>query len=827
MKLENNSTILTEDDKENGWFTDENGNRVHIDPATGQKDAGWGGVHNGETLKEAKESSKTGSHKVADVKDAPVIQSSGNRESFADFWKAHGDLKASAAATLYVRKHYVDGVGKIENPKGLPKNTTVIFTGNNARETGNKINSDKMKALPYLEEIYRQGKYLGSSEVDKGKHPNVKLFHYTGGKIKQGSETYHVTLCAKEMKTQKDIRHYMIDKADKAQDEKLRANPPRLSGIKIRGCGKALENPWESHAFRMRVAQGLKPENSDLENIITNDADGSKQLFEFVDFTVEKATGKKITADDAGSFSLVHLKGTTGKPPLTEDASNYDPAVVRIHGGGSHHPLKNIINNDFEIVHIGFEENPMNKPNQSLQREALSFDASSKRRYDDNGFMHVDGSHITKEQVAPYWGREIPNWQRHGLDPDKMYYGYRPADELEKAVGTFNGLPLLLHHHVESAAAPQKNYRIGSMGTSAVWNPPYIDNALSITDKVGIQAVEDGVCREISSAYQYDPDFTPGTFEGTPYDFVMRNIRGNHVALVEEGRAGPDVVVADAQIQPNLKEKSVMSKLKDFFKGAFDGDLETPAADEDKALAIRKVIGELLPMVPEEKLEALVGTLKDLAYAKDENVVDPTEPVPGDLNAAEADKLGEKDEIRKEEREKIPGGQDDNTAEIIAAGENHERDKLMSEHMDADKAWDACGFDSDDPAIKAAFTKGFAWGMKDGEKNGKRDAERAVAADAQIKARMDAYQKNMDAKYDAAHEVGRHVGDIRVTAFDSADDIYVHGLKEMGVPSGMYSKASARDVFRMAVKMHDKRLAQDNAPAPKFEGKFAGLNDIL
>lgn len=470
----------------------------------------------------------------------------------------------------------------------------------------------------------------------------------------------------------------------------------------------------------------------------------------------------------------------------------------------------------------------MKKTDQSLYREALSFDSHSKRRFDDNGFMHVESSHITKEQVVPYWGHEIPNWRSLGLDPDKKYFGYRPADELQKAVTTFNGLPLLLHHHVESASAPQKNYRIGSMGTSAVWNPPYIDNALSITDRTGIQAVEDGICREISSAYQYDPDFTPGEFDGTPYDFVMRNIRGNHVALVEEGRAGPDVVVADAQIQQNpKKEKSVMpNKLKNFFKGAFDNNLDTPAADEDKAALIRKVIVELLPDVPEEKLEALIGTLKDIAYAKDEDNVDPTDPAKDDLNAAEAFKLGEKDEIRKEEREEIPGGQDDNTAEIIAAGEKHERDKLMSEHMDAEKAWDACGFDSDDPAIKAAFTKGFAWGMKDGEKDGRREAEREMAADAKIKSHLAAYQKNMDAKYDAAYEVSRHVGEVRATAFDSANDIYAHALKELGVPAGMYSKSSARDVFRMAVKMQSKSIAQDNSPAPKFNGKFAGLNDI-
>ena len=469
----------------------------------------------------------------------------------------------------------------------------------------------------------------------------------------------------------------------------------------------------------------------------------------------------------------------------------------------------------------------MNNPSQSLRREALSFDAQSKRRYDDNGFMHVDGCHITKEQVVPYYGNEIPDWEKFGLDPHKMYYGYRPASELEKAVETFNGLPLLLHHHPESAQRPQKEYRVGSVGTSAVWNPPYIDNALSVTDKVGIQAINDGYAREISSAYQYEPDFTKGEFEGTPYHFVMRNIRGNHVALVEKGRAGPDVVVADAQLLNPKKEITLMSKLKNFFKGAWDSETSPEAPiteDVDKAADIRKVIAELLPMVPEEKLESLVGTLKDLAYEKPDVTVDPTAPAKDGLNAAEVFKTGKNDQIRKKKREKIPGGQDDNTAEIIAAGENRERDKLMSEHMDAEDAWKACGMDSDDPAIKAAFTKGFAWGMKDGEKDGRKEEAR-IAQDAAIDARVEEIGKALEAKFEAAEEVGRQVGSLRALAFDSANDIYIHGLKEMGIPAGMYSAESARDVFRMAVKMAEKPLAQDSKPV-EFSGKFCGLNNI-
>jgi hypothetical protein len=41
------------------------------------------------------------------------------------------------------------------------------------------------------------------------------------------------------------------------------------------------------------------------------------------------------------------------------------------------------------------------------------------RHKDSNGYMHVDKSNITKEQVAPYLGETIPEWQELGLEPKK------------------------------------------------------------------------------------------------------------------------------------------------------------------------------------------------------------------------------------------------------------------------------------------------------------------------------------------------------------------------------------------------------------------------
>lgn len=190
----------------------------------------------------------------------------------------------------------------------------------------------------------------------------------------------------------------------------------------------------------------------------------------------------------------------------------------------------------------------------------MIFDAAmSARSIDENGFLHVAASHITKTTVNPYYGREIPGWREAGLEPDKVYYGFRAPEELKKSVSTWTGLPLHIEHHIDSAEEPAKLTRVGAIG-AAFWNAPYVDASLTVWDQNAIEAIEDGSFRELSCAYRYEPDFTPGTHEGVAYDFVMRNIRGNHVALVEEGRAGPDVVVADAAMHGAYDDRWITVK---------------------------------------------------------------------------------------------------------------------------------------------------------------------------------------------------------------------------------------------------------------------------
>jgi len=177
----------------------------------------------------------------------------------------------------------------------------------------------------------------------------------------------------------------------------------------------------------------------------------------------------------------------------------------------------------------------------------LAMDFDSVRSYDGFGRLRVRMSHISKANVCPYFGREIPRWQQLGLDPNRLYKLLRDPEELRKAAPTFNNIQLLCRHIPVSANDPKKEYVVGCTGSNATWNPPYLDNSLVVWDNSAIATVETGEQQQLSASYRYDADMTPGMFEGQPFDGRMINIVGNHVALVTVGRAGADVIVGDSQ----------------------------------------------------------------------------------------------------------------------------------------------------------------------------------------------------------------------------------------------------------------------------------------
>ena len=225
------------------------------------------------------------------------------------------------------------------------------------------------------------------------------------------------------------------------------------------------------------------------------------------------------------------------------------------------------------------------------KHHGLAFDRATVRSIDVDGRMHVEISNISKATVNPYRGSEIPDWETLGLDANRIYFLLRDPQELDKAASTFNNIPLLSKHIPVSAAEPQKEFVVGATGSNASYQAPYLKNSLVVWDAVAIALIESDEQKELSSAYRYRADMTPGVYEGVAHDGVMRDLCGNHVALVEVGRAGPDVVVGDSStLNPSEIPKMKLSKTAAVVAGALGAHIR-PRLAQDAAL------GDLTPFL--------------------------------------------------------------------------------------------------------------------------------------------------------------------------------------------------------------------------------------
>jgi hypothetical protein len=185
-------------------------------------------------------------------------------------------------------------------------------------------------------------------------------------------------------------------------------------------------------------------------------------------------------------------------------------------------------------------------------RFVIAMDKDSVREKTRDGRLIVHRTPISKANVCPYRGKEIPGWEELGLDPDRVYNLLRDPEELAKAAPTSNGVQLLIKH-VPVNALEEDSHRpmetVGSVGSDAEFDGEYLYNSIFVNAKKAINGIETHKQRELSPGYHYTPDMTPGNFRGTAYDGVMRNIVFNHVCLVEDGRTGPDVLVADEALK--------------------------------------------------------------------------------------------------------------------------------------------------------------------------------------------------------------------------------------------------------------------------------------
>ena len=243
---------------------------------------------------------------------------------------------------------------------------------------------------------------------------------------------------------------------------------------------------------------------------------------------------------------------------------------------------------------------------------ALALDRASVREHDPaTGRLIVKTSNICRACISPYFGEEIPGWRDLGLDPRRTYQMLRDPAEMERAVPTANSIPLLVRHKASIATDHPAELVIGTVGSDAEWAAPFIKNSLVVWDGKGIDLIESGEQCELSPGYNYTPDMTPGTFNGEHHDGVMRNISFNHLAIVEEGRQGPDVVVQDSKPKELNMANTRLSRRVSLAKGALFAAVAPEMATDAAPIIKRGMTG----LTFETFTPAVKGTIARLIAA--------------------------------------------------------------------------------------------------------------------------------------------------------------------------------------------------------------------
>ncbi len=180
------------------------------------------------------------------------------------------------------------------------------------------------------------------------------------------------------------------------------------------------------------------------------------------------------------------------------------------------------------------------------------------------GFLICRNVPIARTGDQEYLGREI------GLDSDKIVTVHRLPEEVfsEEALASFEGKPVSDDHPPElldpdNASIYLKGHAQNVRQGSGDWDG-YVIADLHIQDGALIDKIQHGK-REISCGYECEyTDNGDGTYS-------QKNIRGNHIAVVERGRAGKRAAILDSdttqkQADTNRPERKKMKKNGLFLK---------------------------------------------------------------------------------------------------------------------------------------------------------------------------------------------------------------------------------------------------------------------
>jgi len=238
----------------------------------------------------------------------------------------------------------------------------------------------------------------------------------------------------------------------------------------------------------------------------------------------------------------------------------------------------------------------------------------SERKLNDAGMMIVPCS-FARTGSQTYSAGALGLKDRKEDEPVQVFRDEATVFE-DGAMASFRSSPVTLGHPVldgkpvSVTAENSKDFQVGFLEGLPVRDEDLLTGTLVISDQAAIDAIEEGKS-ELSAGYTCDLEFIDSE-DGTT-EIFQRNIRANHIAIVDRGRAGGSCRIAD-ELDPEAEALAKEAKAKSVLEAK--DKLITDAEEEVKAkdLIIEDLEGKLV-VADEAVIEAIEARKVDITDA--------------------------------------------------------------------------------------------------------------------------------------------------------------------------------------------------------------------
>ncbi len=171
-----------------------------------------------------------------------------------------------------------------------------------------------------------------------------------------------------------------------------------------------------------------------------------------------------------------------------------------------------------------------------------------------DGYVVFD-ARTARTGIQTYLGTEM------GRPDLSMVRVYRDEAEVfaEDSLRSFAFKPITDNHPAKPVtAANWKDLAIGTVGGEIVRDGEFVKVPMSLMDKEAIDGVASGK-RELSAGYSCDIEWAAGqTKDGQVYDAIQKNIRINHIAVVDAARGGAKLRIGDTNPGKDIPMKTIV-----------------------------------------------------------------------------------------------------------------------------------------------------------------------------------------------------------------------------------------------------------------------------